>query len=143
MASTFEKELQEIMHYVENAVSRILLSEDRTSKHKPWTWLEENEDEHLRKASRHILTYKLIRDRQQKDDGENHLDNAIARLSMAVAHKALKILKMEKWEEGKYYWVTPDKYSKPQPMLYSKEFGFFHGGSCYFNPFSVGKKIEE
>ena len=87
MASTFEKERDEIILWVEGAISRILLSKDRIEKHKPWTWMKDSEDEHLKKAMRHILTYMLIRDGQQKPDGEEHLDNAITRLSMAVAQK--------------------------------------------------------
>jgi hypothetical protein len=90
MASTFEKERDEIMMFVEEAVSKILLSEDRTSKHPAWTWLDEDEDEHLDKAIRHILTYKIIREGYQKPDGENHLDNAVTRLAMAVTRKRIK-----------------------------------------------------
>lgn len=89
MASTFEKERDDILLYVEKAISTILLSKDRTSKHKPYTWCDEDEDEHLRKASRHILTHQIIRDGHQKDDGEDHLNNAICRLAMAVARRRL------------------------------------------------------
>ena len=90
MASTFEKELADIMLYVEDSIAEILLSKDRTEKHKPYTWLDESDDEHLRKASRHILTHQLIRDGQQPDDLENHLNNAICRLAMAIAAQRIK-----------------------------------------------------
>jgi hypothetical protein len=33
---------------------------------------------------RHVLTYKLIRDGNQKRDGEEHLKLAITRLAMAL-----------------------------------------------------------
>lgn len=67
-----------------NALQSILLNKDRITKHKPWSWQEESQDEHLRKAIRHILTYQLIRDKQQKDTGENHLNNALVRLIMGL-----------------------------------------------------------
>lgn len=85
MSSTFEKELADLMLYTESAVSRILLSEDRTSKHKPYTWKDEPTDTHLLKAARHILTYLNIKSGGQQPSKENHLDNAITRLSMAIA----------------------------------------------------------
>ena len=90
MATTFEKELADIMGEVEKAISTVLLSEDRIVKHKPYTCLDETQDEHLRKASRHITTFQLIRDGQSHEDGEDHLHNAICRLSMAVAQRKLK-----------------------------------------------------
>ena len=95
MSSKFEKELADIMGAVEEVVSDILLSADRTSKHPPYTWVDEDEDEHLRKASRHILTYQMIRDGHQKPDEEDHLKNAICRLSMAVAKRKLQSQKFD------------------------------------------------
>jgi len=89
VASTFEKELEDIIGEVEKALLTILLSEGRTSKHPPYTWLDEPQDEHLRKASRHITTYQLIRDGQSLKDGEDHLHNAITRLSMAIAQREI------------------------------------------------------
>ena len=85
MSSTFEKERDDILLSVEAAVSRILLSKDRTSKHKPYTWMDEDQEQHLLKAARHINTYMQIKNGYQKDTDENHLDNAICRLAMAVA----------------------------------------------------------
>jgi hypothetical protein len=85
MTSTFEKEKEDILLVVEVAISRILLSKDRTSKHAPYTWQKEDEDQHLLKAVRHINTHMQIKRGYQKEDGENHLDNAITRLSMAIA----------------------------------------------------------
>jgi len=89
MSSKFEKELADIMEVIEEAITKILLSDDRTSKHPPYTWMDEDEDEHLRKAARHIMTYQIIRDGHQKQDGENHLHNAITRLAMALAKRDL------------------------------------------------------
>jgi hypothetical protein len=86
--SEFHRELNGILFAVKKSIERILLSKDRTSKHPPYTWKDEDEDEHLNKAVRHILTYQLIRDGHQKPDGENHLDNAITRLAMAIAQKS-------------------------------------------------------
>ena len=85
MSSTYEKELEDILIEVEASISRILLSKDRTSKHPPYTWLEEDVNEHLIKAARHILTHININSGYQEHTGENHLDNAICRLAMAVA----------------------------------------------------------
>lgn len=89
VTSTFEKELEDIMCSVEKSLSDILLSEDRTSKHDPYTWINEDEDEHLRKAARHITTYQIIRDGHQEPDGEDHLNNAITRLAMAIAKQKI------------------------------------------------------
>lgn len=49
------------------------------------SWRELPQDYHLDRALRHALTYKLIRDGNQKPDGEEHLKLAIARLAMALA----------------------------------------------------------
>ncbi len=53
-------------------------------KHDPDAWRTEPQDNHLDKAVRHIMTYKLIRDGNQKPDGEMHLRNALCRLAMAL-----------------------------------------------------------
>jgi hypothetical protein len=89
MTNAFRCELENIITYVESAISRILLSDDRTSKHKPYTWMDEDIDQHLLKACRHINTYIQIENGYCKSDGEDHLDNAITRLSMAVAKLAI------------------------------------------------------
>jgi len=57
-------------------------------KHAQDSWRFEPEDNHLDKSARHILTAKLIRDENSPPDGENHLRNALCRLSMAVARRA-------------------------------------------------------
>jgi len=143
MSSEFEKEREIILSWVEHAISKILLSEDRTSKHKPFTWREEDEDEHLNKTIRHIITYQLIRDGHQKEDGENHLDNAITRLSMAVAKYPEKCKSKPEHKEGKWYWVQTTKYdSQKIPMQYFKEYGFYTHGTCYLDPYKV-KEIPE
>lgn len=54
-------------------------------KHRRQSWLDEPEDNHLDKAIRHVMTYKLIRDGNQPPDGEMHLKNALCRLAMAMA----------------------------------------------------------
>lgn len=54
-------------------------------KHVADKWRVEPQDNHLDKAVRHIMTYKLIRDGNQKPDGEpNHLRNAVCRAVMAL-----------------------------------------------------------
>lgn len=84
----FEREVDEITVVAKASISKILLSADRIMKHKPYSWQTQTEDEHLNKAARHILTYQLIRDGLASDDGENHLDNAITRLAMALGKKS-------------------------------------------------------
>jgi len=87
-------EVKMLLTYVEEALETILLSRDRTSKHPALSWLDEHEDEHLRKASRHILTHQLVRDGQQPETQEDHLYNAVCRLAMAMGvreqHKELE-----------------------------------------------------
>jgi len=78
----FKEELDELSEVAINALKGILLSKDRTSKHPPYSWQKETQDEHLHKALRHILTYMLQRDEQQAWDDEDHLALAITRLVM-------------------------------------------------------------
>jgi len=85
MGTEFDKELQDILMHVEESITKILLSDDRTLKHKPYTWMDEDINQHLLKASRHINTYMQIQAGYQKPDGEIHLNNALCRLSMAIA----------------------------------------------------------
>jgi hypothetical protein len=84
----FEEEKDIILNQVDKAISRILLSEDRILKHDPWTWLDEPTETHLLKAARHIMTHLNIQAGGQEPSNENHLDNAITRLSMAIAQLA-------------------------------------------------------
>jgi len=83
----FERELQEIIQKAEAGIKNVLLSESRVLKHKPFTWKDEPENEHLRKCIRHILTYQLTRDGQQTQDNEEHLNKALCRLTMVIAKK--------------------------------------------------------
>jgi hypothetical protein len=53
-------------------------------KHRAEGWRAEPQDNHLDKAVRHVMTFKLIRDSNQKPDGENHLRNALCRLAFAL-----------------------------------------------------------
>lgn len=85
--SVFHIEIKEIAKAATSSFEQILLSPDRINKHPPYTWEDEDEDEHLNKAIRHILTYQLIRDGHQNPTGEAHLNNAITRLAMAIAKK--------------------------------------------------------
>jgi len=85
MASEFEKELQDILIHVEESITKVLLSDNRTLKHKPYTWMNEDVNQHLLKCSRHINTYMQIQGGYQQPDGETHLNNALCRLSMAIA----------------------------------------------------------
>lgn len=80
----FQEEYEDLLYLASEGLKAILLSEDRTSKHAPYTWKNEDLDEHLIKASRHILTAMAIKKGYQKSDGENHLHNALTRLVMAL-----------------------------------------------------------
>jgi tagatose-1,6-bisphosphate aldolase non-catalytic subunit AgaZ/GatZ len=84
MTPEFAEEYEALSLVAESAIGRILLSEDRISKHPPYTWKDEDVNQHLLKATRHINTYMQIAAGYQKDDGEKHLDNAICRLVMAI-----------------------------------------------------------
>jgi hypothetical protein len=52
--------------------------------HQLEAWKTEPLNNHLDKACRHILTYKLIKEGNSPDDGEMHLKNAITRLAFAL-----------------------------------------------------------
>ena len=84
MTTTFEEELNTILASTKNAISRILLSQDRILQHKPYTWTTEDQEQHLLKAARHINTHIQIQNGYEEEDKENHLDNAICRLAMAI-----------------------------------------------------------
>jgi len=58
LVEEFKEELNEICSTVRESISKILLSPDRISKHLPYIWKDEDEDEHLNKAIRHILTHQ-------------------------------------------------------------------------------------
>jgi hypothetical protein len=83
----FSKEFRALMATCEEAISNVLLSESRISKHQPWTWQDEPKIGHLLKAARHIMTHVLITNGQQEPTGDNHLDNAMCRLVMAMTRK--------------------------------------------------------
>jgi hypothetical protein len=76
-----------LLKQVDKALESVLLSDNRISKHKPWTWLDEPTDTHLLKAARHILTHLNIKAGGEKPSDENHLYNATTRLAMAIAKK--------------------------------------------------------
>ena len=76
--------LEEIAEVTENASSALVkVMKDGNRKHPPFSWKEEDEDEHLLKSARHILTHMLIKKGYQKPTGEVHLDNALTRSAMA------------------------------------------------------------
>ena len=83
--TSVEQETDVVMDVVSKSLIKVMQNGSR--KHPPFSWREESEDEHLRKAARHILTYQLIRDNQQDPTGEPHLDNALTRLAMAMGLK--------------------------------------------------------
>lgn len=56
-------------------------------KHIRNSWYIEPQDNHLDKGMRHCLTAKLIRDGNQKPDGEAHLKLACCRLAMALTQQ--------------------------------------------------------
>jgi hypothetical protein len=56
-------------------------------KHPPFSYLREDENEHLFKAMRHIQSYMIQRDGYQQKDGEDHLSLALARVAMAMAKR--------------------------------------------------------
>jgi len=81
---TFQEEVSILVKEVKQSISKILLSKDRTSKHEPYTWMSEPIDQHLLKACRHINTHIQVTKGYQKESKENHLNNAITRLAMAI-----------------------------------------------------------
>ena len=87
---SFEEELRFLSVVAGASIGNILLSEDRVAKHLPYSWKDEDVSQHLLKAARHINTHMQIAAGYQKDDGENHLDNAITRLAMALGKGAGK-----------------------------------------------------
>jgi len=80
----YEAELKFLSAIAEQSINNILLSKDRMSKHPPYSWKSEEVNQHLLKAARHINTYMQIAAGYQKDDEENHLNNAMCRLAMAM-----------------------------------------------------------
>lgn len=83
-------EYTEIYNNVGKALRDILLNNARIEKHPSYTWADEDVNEHLFKGVRHVLTYMSIRDGYQKEDGEDHLAEAVCRLSMALSVRARK-----------------------------------------------------
>lgn len=89
----FEKELQSLVKIATEALRAILLSKDRTSKHAPYSWQEEDINEHVFKAIGHIAYGAGQFHEYKKPDGEDHIHNAIVRLLMAkwlIDHPAEK-----------------------------------------------------
>jgi hypothetical protein len=78
-------EIEEVEGNAKNAVRTIMLNPDRISKHPPFNWTTEPESAHLEKGMRHLLTYKLQRDGQQKPDNEDHFMLGICRIAMAYS----------------------------------------------------------
>lgn len=61
-----------------------LIMREGLKKHAADSWRSEPEDNHLDKSLRHALTYKLIRDGNQKPDGEAHLRFFHCRAALAL-----------------------------------------------------------
>lgn len=92
----FEKELRSLVKIATEALRSILLSDDRTSKHAPYSWQEEDINEHLYKAIGHIAYGAGQFHEYKKQDGEDHIHNALVRLLMAkwlIDHPAVKLHK--------------------------------------------------
>lgn len=67
---------------------RELLEQGLRQGHMAESWRDEDQNNHLDKAVRHIMTYKLIRDGNQKPDNEScHLKNALCRVAMALCQE--------------------------------------------------------
>lgn len=79
----FEKELDELTATAKRALVAILLSDDRISKHAPYTWAKDDVNDHILKAIGHIAYGMGQYHGYKKPDGEDHLHNAITRLVMA------------------------------------------------------------
>lgn len=70
---------------------RELLEQGLKQGHHAESWRDEPQDNHLDKAVRHIMTYKLIRDGNQIPDNEScHLKNALCRIAMALCQEIEK-----------------------------------------------------
>lgn len=54
-------------------------------KPRPCHWVNEDQNMHIQKSARHLLTYQLMRDGHQTPNGENHLKLALTRAAMALA----------------------------------------------------------
>jgi hypothetical protein len=78
-------EIEEVEGNAKNAIRAIMLDSGRVGKYPPFNWTTEPEDAHLEKGMRHLLTYKLQRDGQQKLDGEDHFMLGICRITMAYS----------------------------------------------------------
>ncbi len=85
MDAEFTQEYEQLTLDINKHIKAILLSHDRVSKHKPWSWKEEYIEEHLLKALRHISTHLITSHGFQKPDGENHISSAATRLAMAIS----------------------------------------------------------
>jgi|CXWL01.1.fsa_nt_gi hypothetical protein len=81
-----EPEIRAVCEHATAAIVAVM-QEAAKGKHAPWKWASDHEDEHIRKALRHALTYQLERDGYQKPTGEDHLQLAMTRLCMAYARR--------------------------------------------------------
>lgn len=79
----FEEELETLVDKARESLAAILLSEDRVSKHPPYSWKKEDINEHIFKAVGHIMYGMNQYCGYKKQDGEDHLHNAITRLIYA------------------------------------------------------------
>lgn len=75
------KMLEEI---ADTSLENVVCGDDALSKHKPFSFMEESVKHHLMKAIRHITTH-ILNEEEGVDDGEYHLDNALTRITMAIA----------------------------------------------------------
>jgi hypothetical protein len=78
-------EIQEVTNNSNNAIKDIMLSVGRIGKYPPYNWCTETVNAHIAKGIRHLLTYQLQRDKQQKYDGEDHFKLGICRIAMAYS----------------------------------------------------------
>lgn len=75
------KMLEEI---AETSLENIVCGDDALGKHEEFEFMKESVEYHLMKAVRHITTH-LINMEKGIDDDEYHLDNALTRITMAIA----------------------------------------------------------
>lgn len=68
-----------------NAITKTL--KEGAKKPRPCHWLDESQDMHLDKGTRHVSTFRLIRNGHQESNGENHLELALTRIAMAIAQE--------------------------------------------------------
>jgi len=78
-------ETEELSELARDTMKEIMLGQDATGKHPPFSWAREPQEKHLYKALGHITHHLKQLQGFEEPDGENHLANALNRVVMALA----------------------------------------------------------